>query len=786
MAINPATYNAQLQSRIDAANGSTSLLDLTMLRISAEGRGLNTSNLDALIQAKSDGVDGSTTIKDLAILNKANAEAALPPAPSYIGEVREFGLDDNITLHTAEDGSQWLRSGHSVAGDFPDWLSNDGYVDTELTRLSVIRGTQNGPFIGGTASLFVDNAYSPTLDVIVVASTLGIYTLNAATMAQTNYYAANQDVFSADWLPGVNRFVVCKATNCFTSTDGLSWSTVTVPELFAKIIYVPGFAGTGMYFAQPHASKAGLYTSTDFTNWTYVAAYTGSQAPRGLAVSADGTRVAALTNSHLVTSTNGTGWTATSHVSSFDAQFNLITFDATGGFFIAFTNNGEFIFSTTGATIGKSASGGAYAVNSIVKSDTPYFPAIGFVANFNSDWGGFTPRFVPSPYGSGAPFAPNTINAMTVNLTTTPTTSKGSALYLRKYRRFINFANNSVVRYAQLDYAPRLYRIMDVKKVNGRFRVTGFHQMYQVPICYDLNADGSLYDLAPVKPLGAIYLNIHGTDEALEYKPNQGWFFVKSGQADTAVSGMGSSSNNYPITPPTYFSDLGFYYFRTVASSHISANGITWTTIATIASSHMFGPYYVKSVDTAYIVHATNTSTVTDVYRLTGLPSSGTNTLEGTLAGGAVLAAVREDDEHIIAYQYTATSGTVPRLVRINLVTRNVEVLQASYTNLFSLHKTAFGYAILMRPVSNQVDFATNDVTVRLRGSYSASYAASQYTPDETDAVVVNATSASGTPVLFRNTYTSLEGNMSTSILLLPSPTAKFIGKSNKQFMRVK
>lgn len=72
MTANITNLKTQVQGRIDAANSSTTLKDLLIIRKAAEGLGCNEASLDALITTALDAMSGATPLKDLLIGNKAS------------------------------------------------------------------------------------------------------------------------------------------------------------------------------------------------------------------------------------------------------------------------------------------------------------------------------------------------------------------------------------------------------------------------------------------------------------------------------------------------------------------------------------------------------------------------------------------------------------------------------------------------------------------------------------------------------------------------------------------
>ncbi|MCT6700929.1 hypothetical protein [Rheinheimera sp. 4Y26] len=72
MTIATTNLKAQVQARIDAATGATSLKDLAAIRMAAEGLGCNESNTDTLIAAKLAAMNGETLLKDMLLGRKAS------------------------------------------------------------------------------------------------------------------------------------------------------------------------------------------------------------------------------------------------------------------------------------------------------------------------------------------------------------------------------------------------------------------------------------------------------------------------------------------------------------------------------------------------------------------------------------------------------------------------------------------------------------------------------------------------------------------------------------------
>ncbi|MGG4146051.1 S-layer homology domain-containing protein [Paenibacillus algorifonticola] len=189
---------------------------------------------------------------------------------------------------------------------------------------------------------------SLVLAMLLVAGLMPAYNSAYASTALDNWAARTSG--STDTMYGVaygNGVFVAGGDKIVTSTDGVTWSTVTSPPGFsflASVSYGGGlFIGVGW--------SGNLFTSPDGTTWT--GRTSGTSSVLRDAVYGNNLYVVVGDNGYILTSTDGATWT--SRASSTSYALNRITYG--NGKYMAVGDQGTIVTSTDGINWASSTSG---------------------------------------------------------------------------------------------------------------------------------------------------------------------------------------------------------------------------------------------------------------------------------------------------------------------------------------------------------------------------------------------------------------------------------------------
>jgi hypothetical protein len=264
----------ELQSRINAITGATSLHDLIKLRSAARGLQLNETVLDTQLTARVAALSPATALDDLF----KNA-LALPVNinPTMIGEIKPFNSGEDT--FTDVYGGIWLRAGIITydTATYPDaqklpLINNDPSVVTPVAQPNLSGITQKRIASNGSVVVAINPAGTSLTRFTNFTSTgtniAGTGALSGATW------------FSITWDERLGLFVMLGRSNLkiVTSPDGSNWSVATVPGGAAA----PATNASSLIFAA--AARIHLvilnkhYTTTDLVSW---AAQTDIASPNG-------------------------------------------------------------------------------------------------------------------------------------------------------------------------------------------------------------------------------------------------------------------------------------------------------------------------------------------------------------------------------------------------------------------------------------------------------------------------------------------------------------------------
>jgi hypothetical protein len=313
---------------------------------------------------------------------------------SYVGFVNGAtasyfsGVSTNTTVGFTAPSTGWHTYEASMVLTTNNSYTANYYVDGALVLSQPGIATSAWP--QGTAAAGVQalqtvyiqsSAYSPTLDLIVAVSSTQAYmssgTKNGGTVAWTATGPTLTAAYSIRWLR--NKFIISTSANgWYSSTDGITWVPVAGSTAF-PIIYDGFDNGTMALAVQPGSTS--YVTSTDGVNWTtrtlpsagYSVTYCAGQwvvLPQAIA-----STTGSPTSGTGMYSTNGTTWTTFScnPIASFSGApgGGAGATDGVNTFVYFGTGNAVTVMTITGSgaptwvnTYNSMASGGAWAYSS--------------------------------------------------------------------------------------------------------------------------------------------------------------------------------------------------------------------------------------------------------------------------------------------------------------------------------------------------------------------------------------------------------------------------------------
>ena len=265
----------ELQSRINAVTGATSLPDLIKLRSAARGLQLNETPLNTQLTTRIAALSPATSLDDLF---KNALALSVYNNPTVIGEIKVFNSDLDVITDTY--GSIWLRAGVITydTASYPDaqklpLINADPSVVTPITHSALSNITQKRIASNGSVAVAINSA-------------------GTSLTRFTNFTAAGTNI------PGTGAL------------SGATWFSITWDERQGLFIMVG-------------RSNLKIVTSPDGTNWTVAALPASPPVPatnEGTIIFAAAERVHLVSLNKHFTTTNMVSWTAQADIGSPNAD----------------------------------------------------------------------------------------------------------------------------------------------------------------------------------------------------------------------------------------------------------------------------------------------------------------------------------------------------------------------------------------------------------------------------------------------------------------------------------
>jgi photosystem II stability/assembly factor-like uncharacterized protein len=318
----------QVQAQIDAADSSTSLKDLLVIRKSAEGLRCDESNLDTLMSAAIASMSPSTALKDLLLGNKASGL----PGPVSVPIGGSTPLLASFPSLVSIDGASYLKSGYYLTTGFDESL---------MPYMSGGRVWANNPanIIGSNTIQAIkhDNG------LWVVAGDNGMLSTSPDGVTWTPRTSGFGTTRIKDVSFGNGLWVAVGDNGMLsTSPDGVTWTPRTSgfgTEIISAVAYA-----NNLWVASGTNGK--LSTSPDGVTWT--PRTSGASTNLGAIVYGKGVWVVAVQTGAPIISYDGITWSA-AYVSGTTTSFTTVAF------------NGEIFVGCSGTNIGYSVDGWYWA-----------------------------------------------------------------------------------------------------------------------------------------------------------------------------------------------------------------------------------------------------------------------------------------------------------------------------------------------------------------------------------------------------------------------------------------
>lgn len=231
------TLRTQLQNRIDAVTGATTINDLLNLRKACESMGVNHATLDAEIQARVNAVNGSTSSIDLLKLSKLSIRG-----DKRIGEI----VESPIKADTLDDGALIRMAGVKVLKTAYPALA-EVYQDQVLFGMQVSLDAALAAAGVGSTPYMYESVYAN--GVLMVAGSRLIRSVDGAAFAivgpNLQFTAICFDEFNNRWWAGTASGILY-----YSIDNGLTWAQNSA------------YSNGGVHITSVTASKTGAILTT--------------------------------------------------------------------------------------------------------------------------------------------------------------------------------------------------------------------------------------------------------------------------------------------------------------------------------------------------------------------------------------------------------------------------------------------------------------------------------------------------------------------------------------------
>jgi hypothetical protein len=226
------TLRAELQNRINAVTGATSLTDLLMLRKAAESMGITHTALDSEIQSRANAVTGSTSAIDLLRLSKLSIRGDKRIGEIVTSPFKADTLDDGALIRMA--GVKVLKSAYpALAEVYKDQLSFGSKIslNSALTAAGVTTSPTMFDAVYANGVLII-----PSYDKIIRTDDGQNFTRVGPALQFT--CVCRDDVNNRWWAGTTSGLIYYSIDNCQTfaqnsaySNGGIAISSISVSQL---------------------------------------------------------------------------------------------------------------------------------------------------------------------------------------------------------------------------------------------------------------------------------------------------------------------------------------------------------------------------------------------------------------------------------------------------------------------------------------------------------------------------------------------------------------------------